>query len=311
MRARKHRAQNRSVCAIHEDSSTELTQLSRKKDIFGGALYIVATPIGNLEDLSPRAIKVLGSVDLILAEDTRHSGHLLHKQGISTSMMAHYDHNENKQVASIVKRLSKGETMALISDAGTPLISDPGYSLVIAAHEEGIRVIPVPGPSALISALSVAGLATDRFVFEGYLPARKIARQKYLQAIANEPRTLIFYEVPHRIMQSLDDLIDSFGSGRMAALVKELTKIHETVYRASLTEIKSWLEKDKSRQKGEFVLLIQGATEVAFDEQEASRILKILLQTVSVKEATSITTEILGGNRNELYKIAIKIKDEL
>ncbi len=279
--------------------------------IIPGSLYVVATPIGNIEDLSARAIKVLGSVDIILAEDTRHSGYLLHKLGISTPMLAHHDHNENRQVASIVNRLKNGETMALISDAGTPLISDPGYSLVIAAHEEGIRVKPVPGASALICALSVAGLATDKFVFEGYLPTRKIARQKYLQTLSNETRTLIFYEVPHRIMQSLDDLIDCFGSGRMAALAKELTKIHETVYRASLSEIKSWLEKDKSRQKGEFVLLIQGANEAAFDEQEASRILKILLQSLSVKEATSIAAEILGSNRNELYQLALQLKDEV
>jgi 16S rRNA (cytidine1402-2'-O)-methyltransferase len=279
--------------------------------IIPGSLYVVATPIGNIEDLSARAIKVLGSVDIILAEDTRHSGYLLHKLGISTPMLAHHDHNENKQVAGIIKRLSNGETVALISDAGTPLISDPGYSLVIAAHEEGISVIPVPGPSALISALSVAGLETDRFVFEGYLPAKKIARQKYMQALSNETRTLVFYEVPHRIMQSLDDLIDCFGSGRVAALVKELTKVHETVYRATLSDLKSWLEEDKSRQKGEFVLLIQGVTEAAFDEQVASRILKVLLQSVTVKEATSIATEILGGNRNELYQLALQLKDKV
>ena len=279
--------------------------------IIPGSLYIVATPIGNIEDLSARAINVLGSVDLILAEDTRHSGHLLHKLGISTSMLAHHEHNENKQVTTVIKRLSKGETVALISDAGTPLISDPGYPLVVAAHEKGIRVIPLPGPSALICALSAAGLATDRFVFEGYLPAKKIARQKYLQVLSNETRTLVFYEAPHRIMQSLDDLIDCFGPQRGATLAKELTKLHEAIYRSTLLDIQFWLDADKSRQKGEFVLLIEGSERNTFDVAEATRTLKILLRSLSVKEATSIATELHQGNRNELYQLALQLKDEV
>jgi len=279
--------------------------------IISGSLYIIATPIGNLNDLSPRAINILSDVDLVIAEDTRHSGVLLQKLGINVPVQAYHDHNEQQRVPEIIDRLKNNESIALISDAGTPLINDPGYHLVKAAHVAGLRVIPIPGPSALIGALCVSGLATDRFIFEGYPPTKKEARLKYFNALIHQSRTLIFYETPHRIMQTIDDAVHCFGSDRLAALGKELTKMHETVIRDTLGNIKGWLEADKAHQKGEFVLLIQGIKNVKFDEQEATRILKILLQSVSMKEAVTLASEILCGNRNELYKLAVLLKEEL
>ena len=278
--------------------------------IIKGSLYVVATPIGNVDDLSTRAINILSNVDIILAEDTRHSGRLLQKLGIRTTMLPYHDHNENKQIPSIVKRLKNGEVVAIISDAGTPLISDPGYSLVKAVHQAGLRVIPIPGPSALIGALSVAGQSTDRFIFEGFLPAKKKARQDLLQALSTELRTLVFYEVPHRIMQSLEDMIQNFGSERGATLAKELTKIHENIIYGTLLEIKDWLLKDETRQKGEFVLIIEGTDKNTFDVHEATRILQLLLQSLSTKEAARIASEMMQGHKNELYQLALALKNK-
>lgn len=278
--------------------------------IIPGSLYVVSTPIGNLQDLSSRAIFILDNVDLIVAEDTRHSGNMLRNIGVDTPMLAYHDHNERQQVPALIHRLQKNETIALVSDAGTPLICDPGYRLVVAAHMENIRVIPVPGPSALVSALSVAGLATDRFVFEGYLPAKKVARMNRLRELATETRTMIFYEAPHRMIKSIDDAISCFGSERMGTLLKELTKLHETVKRDTLANLRTWLENDKVRQRGEFVIIVQGAEDLELDKEEAARILKILLQSVSVNEAVALATEIVHGRRNELYKLAMAIKDE-
>ena len=278
--------------------------------IIPGSLYIVATPIGNLEDLSPRALEILGNVDLILAEDTRHSTQLLHHYGVHTPMQAYHDHNERKLVSRIISRLHKNETIALISDAGTPLISDPGYHLVTAAHAEGIKVVPIPGPSALISALSVSGIATDRFVFEGYLPARQAARRNRLYDLATEQRTLVFFEAPHRIVQCVEDAVSCLGSDRKATLAKELTKQYETVRKDTLINLLDWLDKDDKLQKGEFVLIIAGASEAELNEIEAVRVLKILLQSLSVKEAATFAAEILHDNRNRMYKLAIMLKED-
>jgi 16S rRNA (cytidine1402-2'-O)-methyltransferase len=273
-------------------------------------LYVVATPIGNLDDMSVRAARILGEVDLILAEDSRHSSKLLQHFGIHTPVQAFHEHNEQKLVTKIIERLKSGQSIALISDAGTPLINDPGYQLVVAAHELGIRVIPVPGPSALISALSVSGLPSDRFVYEGFLPNKKAARQKRLTELAGEQRTLIFYEVPHRICACLQDMIDVFGSDRIATLAKEITKHFETIRKDSLAGALHWLEEDQVRQKGEFVLIIHGATEDAVEEKEAIRVLKILLRTLPVKAAASAAAEILNDNKNRLYQLALVIKEE-
>lgn len=276
--------------------------------IIKGALYIVATPIGNLEDLSPRAKMVLEKVDLIVAEDTRHSKPMLNQFGIETKIRAYHDHNERSQTPVLIEQLQAGMSIALISDAGTPLICDPGYHLLLAAHAEKIQVIPVPGPSALISALSVAGFSSEKFVFEGYLPARKTARQQRLQQLKDETRTLVFYEAPHRILASIEDAIICYGDERQAVIAKEITKRHENIQRGTLPEILDWLHSDKDLSKGEFVVVIQGDKTSQFDTQEASRILKILLADHSVKQAARLASEIMQGNRNELYNLAMDLK---
>ncbi len=276
--------------------------------IIKGALYIVATPIGNLEDLSPRAKMVLEKVDLIVAEDTRHSKPMLNQFGIETKIRAYHDHNERSQTPVLIEQLQAGMSIALISDAGTPLICDPGYHLLLAAHAEKIQVIPVPGPSALISALSVAGFSSEKFVFEGYLPARKTARQQRLQQLKDETRTLVFYEAPHRILASIEDAIICYGDERQAVIAKEITKRHENIQRGTLPKILDWLHSDKDLSKGEFVVVIQGDKTSQFDTQEASRILKILLADHSVKQAARLASEIMQGNRNELYNLAIDLK---
>ena len=278
--------------------------------MISAGLYVVATPIGNLEDMSARAVRILNEVDLILAEDSRHSAKLLQHFAISTPVQAFHEHNEQRLVPKLLEKLKSSQSIALISDAGTPLINDPGYQLVAAAHEQGIRVIPVPGPSALISALSVSGLPSDRFVYEGFLPNKQVARNKRLAELANEQRTLIFYEVPHRICACLQDMIDVFGSGRIATLAKEITKHFETIRKDSLTEILIWVQEDPVHQKGEFVLIVHGNTQNTVEELEASRVLKILLRSLSVKEAASTAAEILNGNKNRLYQLALTIKDK-
>ena len=276
--------------------------------IIKGALYIVATPIGNLEDLSPRAKMVLENVDLIVAEDTRHSKPMLNQYGIKTKIRAYHDYNERTQAPVLIQQLQAGASIALISDAGTPLICDPGYHLLVAAHAAEIKVIPIPGPSALISALSVAGFSSEKFIFEGYLPAKKMARRQRLQLLKNEIRTVVFYEAPHRILACIEDAIICFGSERQAVVAKEISKMHENIKRASLAEILEWLNSDKDLSKGEFVVVIQGDKVDQFNRQEANRILKILLADHSVKEAAKLTSEIMQGNRNDIYKLAMDLK---
>jgi 16S rRNA (cytidine1402-2'-O)-methyltransferase len=276
--------------------------------IIKGALYIVATPIGNLEDLSPRAKMVLENVDLIVAEDTRHSKPMLNQFGIKTKIRAYHDHNERTQAPVLIQQLQAGASVALISDAGTPMICDPGYHLLVAAHAAEIKVIPIPGPSALISALSVAGFSSEKFIFEGYLPTKKTARRQRLQLLKNEIRTVVFYEAPHRILACIEDAISCFGSERQAVIAKEITKLHENIQRATLAEILEWLNSDRNLSKGEFVVVIQGDKADQFDTQEAKRILKILLAGHSVKEAAKLTSEIMQGNRNDIYKLAMDLK---
>ena len=278
--------------------------------IIKGALYIVATPIGNLEDLSPRAKMVLENVDLIVAEDTRHSKPMLNQFGIGTKISAYHDHNERSQTPVLIEQLQAGASIALISDAGTPLICDPGYHLLLAVHAEKIKVIPVPGPSALISALSVAGFSSEKFVFEGYLPAKQTARQQRLQQLKNETRTLVFYEAPHRILVSIEDAIICFGGERQAVIAKEITKRHENIQRGTLVELLDWLHSDKDLTKGEFVVVTQGDKTNQFDTQEASRILEILLADHSLKQAAKLTSEIMQGNRNDIYKLAMDLKEK-
>lgn len=283
------------------------TVAASHRDGQGGALYVVATPIGNLQDLGARAIDVLASVDLILAEDTRHSAKLLGHYGIGTACRPFHEHNEARQVSRIVERVAAGERIALISDAGTPLISDPGFRLVSALRERGCPVVPVPGPSAAICALSVAGLATDRFCFEGFLPTRSGARRRELQSLATEERTLIFYESPRRILSSVADMGAAFGSDRQAALAREMTKLHETVVAASLGELHAWLEAHPGQRRGEFVVVVAGAAR-ADDEDEsvaASELLRALMEEMPVKQAVAVTARLTGAKRNALYREAI------
>jgi 16S rRNA (cytidine1402-2'-O)-methyltransferase len=276
-----------------------------------GALYVVATPIGNLQDLGARAIDVLGSVDLILAEDTRHSAKLLGYYGIGTACQSFHEHNETRQVARIVKRVAAGERIALISDAGTPLISDPGFRLVSALREQGYTVVPVPGPSAAISALSVAGLATDRFCFEGFLPTKPGARRRHLQSLATEQRTLIFYESPRRVLRSVADMSAAFGPDRDAVLAREMTKLHETIVAASLAGCHTWLEEHPEQRRGEFVVLVGGAEPAAADAatDRGGELLRALMEEMPVKQAVSVAARLTGGKRNALYREAIGLSE--
>jgi 16S rRNA (cytidine1402-2'-O)-methyltransferase len=269
----------------------------------------VATPIGNLEDISARALRVLREVQLIAAEDTRHSARLLQHFGITTPLAACHEHNEREQGSRLVQRLLAGDDLALISDAGTPLISDPGYHLVRNARAAGVRVVPVPGACALIAALSASGLASDRFVFEGFLPARSTGRRQRLQALVEEPRTLIFYEAPHRLLECLADLRELFGAERPAVLARELSKTFETIKGAPLGELHEWVAADSNQQRGECVLLVEGWHEPQGEEAlsaEALRVLDLLLAELPLKRAAALAAEITGVRKNLLYQQALE-----
>ncbi len=273
-----------------------------------GTLFIVATPIGNLQDMTPRALEVLASVGLIAAEDTRHSGRLLQHFGITTATTACHDHNERDKSARLVERMRAGEDMALISDAGTPLISDPGYHLVRAAREAGVRVCPIPGPCALVAALSAAGLASDRFAFEGFLPAKASGRRQRLQARATEQRTWMLYEAPHRLLECLEDMLDILGPERQVVLARELTKTFETIRGAPIAELVEWVRADSDQQRGECVLVVEAMPARAEDEgldPEAERVLDLLLEELPVKQAAALAAKITGQKKNRLYQIAL------
>ena len=277
-----------------------------------GILYIVATPLGNLGDMTPRAVTVLREVDLIAAEDTRHSTPLLRHFAIATPITSLHEHNEAQRIAALLDRLESGQSLALISDAGTPLVSDPGYLLVREARARGLRVSPVPGPSALVAALSVAGLPVDRFVFEGFLPARSGPRRARLGALAGESRTLAFYESPHRIRETLADMAAVLGGGREAVLARELTKIHETVRGGALAELVELLERDPDQRRGEFVILVHGAPEQAGGdgrEGELERQLAVLLRELPLKQAVQLAVKLTGRRRNEVYRLAMRLSE--
>jgi 16S rRNA (cytidine1402-2'-O)-methyltransferase len=270
-------------------------------------LYVVATPIGNLEDFSARGIKILQKVDQIAAEDTRHSQKLLKHFGITTPLISLHEHNETASSKILLDCLKKSQSIALISDAGTPLINDPGYRLVKLAHQHGIPVIPIPGACALIAALSTSGLACDRFIFEGFLPEKSIARQKKLQEFLYETRTIIFYEAPHRILELIDDMLSVFGPKRYVVLARELTKTFETIHGDNLEQLKIWLNFDKNQQKGEFVVLMEGVEYLNPYELDAQRILGILLDELPIKQATSLAAKITHEKKNKLYALALAI----
>ncbi|EIK98033.1 rRNA small subunit methyltransferase I [Pseudomonas sp. M47T1] len=274
-----------------------------------GTLYVVATPIGNLDDMSARALKILSDVALIAAEDTRHSIRLMQHFGISTPLAACHEHNERDEGGRFLDKLLAGESVALISDAGTPLISDPGYHLVRQVRAAGIPVVPVPGPCALIAALSAAGLPSDRFIFEGFLPAKTVGRRSRLEQVREEPRTLIFYEAPHRILECLQDMEFVFGPDRPALLARELTKTFETLKGLPLSQLRAFVEGDSNQQRGECVVLVAGWTPPETDEvvsAEVMRVLDLLLKEMPLKRAAALAAEITGARKNVLYQVALE-----
>ena len=282
-----------------------------------GRLYVVATPIGNLGDMSPRARAVLSNCALIAAEDTRHTGVLLKAFGIQTPQLSLHDYNEQHRASDIIERLGQGASVALVSDAGTPAISDPGFELVRAAAAAGFEIIAIPGPCAAIAALSIGALPTDRFCFEGFLPARGAARRKRLKSLAAEARTLVLYEAPHRVRETLEDCAAVFGGERSAMVAREITKMHETSYRGSLRDLLARADVDADFGRGEIVLILAGAQAPADDGRGADghdgaldRALKILLAELPLKQAARLAAQITGARDNEAYKRALRLKQE-
>lgn len=273
-------------------------------------LYIVATPIGNLEDITLRAINTLKQVDLIAAEDTRHSGLLLQHLAIKAKLFALHDHNEQEKSQLLIEKLKSGLSIALISDAGTPLINDPGYHLVKACRENNINVVPIPGACAAIAALSASGLPSDKFSYEGFLPAKTKARQDYLTTLLDEPRTMIFYESTHRLLDTLQDMQTIWGSDKQIVLAKELTKTWETIVNFSILDLINWLQEDSNRQKGEFVLIVEGNNKTADEiDPKAINTLKLLLKELPLKKAATITAEIYGLKKNQLYQLGLTFEN--
>lgn len=295
-----------------KDEVSDFTSSDSRKGELKGTLYVVATPIGNLDDLSPRATRTLASVDVVAAEDTRHSGRLLSHLGIQKRMVALHDHNEKDRAAGILTELQAGRDVALISDAGTPLISDPGYVLVREARAAGHRVSPIPGPCALVAALSVAGLPTDRFLYVGFLPAKRSGRRASLDVLSSEVATLVFYESPHRILESVRDIAEVLGSDREMVLGREITKTFETFYSGSVADVLAELERDPHGNRGEFVVMVRGSAVQAGSEEAATmdvdRVLRVLLAELPVKKVARMASELTGLSKNDLYQRALALK---
>lgn len=276
-----------------------------------GKLYVVATPIGNLSDISPRAAEVLASVELIAAEDKRHSIRLLNHLGIQTPLFAMHEHNERDVLTTLIGRLQQGADIAVISDAGTPLISDPGYLLVRQAQEQGIMVHPIPGPCAAIAALSAGGLPTYHFLFHGFLPSKQAARLEQLKSLARHSETLVFYEAPHRLLKTLADMRDTFGEEREAVLARELTKQFETIHRARLGELHDWVANDPDQQRGEAVILVAGcAIQQDADTAALTDILSVLLSEVPLKQAVDIAVKLTQLKKNLVYQTALQLQSD-
>lgn len=273
-----------------------------------GSLYIVATPIGNLADITQRALATFEEVDLIAAEDTRHSGILLSHYGIKKPFFALHDHNEQQKAVVLVEKLTQGTNIALISDAGTPLISDPGFHLVRHCRQAGIKVVPVPGACAAVTALCASGIASDRFCFEGFLPAKTKSRCDKLEALANEPRTLIFYESTHRILDTLADMQKTLGKDRYVVMARELTKTWETIHGDNLENLIAWLNEDSNRIKGEIVLVVEGKTAEEDDSfsPQAIKLLTLLCEELPLKKAAAIVAETFGYKKNALYQYGLE-----
>ncbi|MGV3227227.1 16S rRNA (cytidine(1402)-2'-O)-methyltransferase [[Pasteurella] aerogenes] len=272
-----------------------------------GILYIVATPIGNLQDITARALDIFNQVDLIAAEDTRHSGLLLSHYGIKKPFFALHDHNEQQKADLLVEKLRQGNHIALISDAGTPLISDPGFHVVRKCRQAGIRVVPLPGACAAITALCASGVASDRFCFEGFLPAKSKARRDKLKELADEARTLIFYESTHRILDSLTDVETVLGADRYVVLAREITKTWETIIGDEVGQLRTWLAEDPNRTKGEMVLIIEGKSAESSAEfsPQAIKALQLIAQELPLKKAAAIVAELYGYKKNALYQFGL------
>jgi len=275
-------------------------------------LYIVATPIGNLGDITLRAVETLNKVDLIAAEDTRHSQRLMSHLGVTTRLMSLHEHNEREKSQTIIDKVKEGQSIALVSDAGTPLISDPGYFLVKLAQDQGVKVVPIPGASAVVTAISVSGLPSDRFVFEGFLPAKSGNKQRVLELFEFENRTVIFYESPHRIVDTLETMLTVFGEDRRLVLARELTKTFETIKGDSLGQLCEWVKSDANQQRGEFVLLLEGATDIPDASViDQDKMLALLIAELPIKKASKIVSEITGANKKILYQRALEMQGKV
>ena len=275
-----------------------------------GLLYVVATPIGNLSDMTLRAIETLKTVDVIAAEDTRHTSGLLSHFGISKKLIAVHEHNEQQSAEKLLAQLKNGENIALVTDAGTPGISDPGAIVVKIVREAGIKVVPIPGVSAVVTALSASGIVQNGFYFHGFLPASGAARRKQLEALKAQTVTLVLYEAPHRIIESVEDIAKVLGENRKITFCRELTKTFETIYTCPASRASAWLQADHNQQRGEFVLLIEAAPVVEVEEisESAQRVLKCLLAELPLKQAVALATEITNLKKNDLYELALALK---
>lgn len=274
-------------------------------------LYVVATPIGNLGDITLRALEILKGVDAIAAEDTRHTSGLLSHFGISKKLIAVHEHNEHQSAEKLLAQLNAGENIALVTDAGTPGISDPGAVVVNFVRKAGIKVVPIPGVSAVIAALSASGIAQNGFLFHGFLPASGATRRKTLEALKPQTVTLVFYEAPHRIIESVNDMANVLGAERRVTFARELTKTFETIYSCHLADAKAWLEADTNQQRGEFVLLVEATAVKEAEEfsEETVRVLKLLLTDLPLKQAVKLTAEITQEKKNDLYEFALTLKN--
>jgi 16S rRNA (cytidine1402-2'-O)-methyltransferase len=297
--------------AIDLSAGLPLMDEVSRQNFPGSALYVVATPIGNIADVSLRALKVLSLADAIACEDTRNTAQLLTRYGVSKPLIAAHEHNEREVAQRLIERLQAGERIALVSDAGTPGVSDPGARIVDAVLQAGLRVIPVPGASAAIGALCASGLVADRFFFIGFLPAKAKQREQALAALREVQATLVLYEAPHRIADTLQALLAVFEPNRQVVLARELTKLFEEIHRCPLADTPSWLAADAHREKGEYVVLVEGASsQEDADEAEADRVLKILLAECPVKQAAALAAQITGQKKNALYERALQLKNE-
>ena len=274
------------------------------------ALYVLATPIGNACDITLRALHVLAIADAVACEDTRNTSQLLQRYGLSKPLLATHEHNEREAAEKIVERLRAGQRVALVSDAGTPAVSDPGARVVDAVRGAGLQVVPLPGASAAVTALSASGLSEERFHFVGFLPAKARQRESALQALASLEAALVFYEAPHRIAETVQSMLQVFGPQREVVLARELTKLFETIHRCPLGQAPAWLAQDPNRQRGEFVVLVQGAPAAEGDDAEGERVLRILLQELPVKQAAALAAQITGQKKNALYERALVIKED-